>query len=135
MNWQQLRNLHGCPVLCCQKKPSKEVSKKYSATLCLPKTSFPAKLAGKRRVERDREISERCDLAGQYAWQRQHRDGPEFVLHDGPPYANGSPHLGHAVNKVLKDITGRYLQTCGHIQKYLHIKTSRNSSTCRHTVT
>ena len=35
------------------------------------------------------------------------RTGPEYVLHDGPPYANGSPHLGHAVNKILKDITGR----------------------------
>ena len=35
------------------------------------------------------------------------RRGSEYVLHDGPPYANGSPHLGHAVNKILKDITGR----------------------------
>ena len=35
------------------------------------------------------------------------RTGSEYVLHDGPPYANGSPHLGHAVNKILKDITGR----------------------------
>ena len=34
--------------------------------------------------------------------------GDEFVLHDGPPYANGTPHLGHAVNKILKDITIRF---------------------------
>ena len=40
----------------------------------------------------------------------QHLPGSEgdFVLHDGPPYANGSPHMGHAVNKILKDITTRY---------------------------
>ncbi|EEC00534.1 isoleucyl tRNA synthetase, putative [Ixodes scapularis] len=42
-----------------------------------------------------------------YRWQREHNRGPEFVLHDGPPYANGDTHLGHAVNKILKDITIR----------------------------
>lgn len=35
-----------------------------------------------------------------YNWQREHLNGPEFVLHDGPPYANGDLHMGHAVNKV-----------------------------------
>ena len=35
------------------------------------------------------------------------RSGTEYVLHDGPPYANGPPHIGHAVNKILKDITIR----------------------------
>ena len=43
----------------------------------------------------------RCGLEEHYHWQRQHRPGPDFTLHDGPPYANGEPHLGHAVNKVL----------------------------------
>ncbi|KAL3275572.1 hypothetical protein HHI36_020328 [Cryptolaemus montrouzieri] len=43
-----------------------------------------------------------------YKWQRKHLSDPEFILHDGPPYANGSPHMGHAVNKVLKDIILRY---------------------------
>ena len=43
-----------------------------------------------------------------YAWQRRKRKGgAEFVLHDGPPYANGPAHMGHAVNKVIKDITNR----------------------------
>ena len=44
-----------------------------------------------------------------YSWQRRRRKGlpSEFVLHDGPPYANGPAHMGHAVNKVIKDITNR----------------------------
>lgn len=37
-----------------------------------------------------------------YSWQRDHLNGKEFVLHDGPPYANGDVHMGHAVNKVTK---------------------------------
>ena len=82
------------------------VSKKYSNTLFLPRTSFPMKVEGAKRVERDSEIA-RQRLAEQYVWQREHRQGEEFILHDGPPYANGDPHLGHAVNKILKDITIR----------------------------
>ncbi len=84
----------------------KIVSKKYTGTVVLPRTSFPMQLEGQKRVERDREIA-RQRLAQQYMWQREHRKGDEFILHDGPPYANGEPHLGHAVNKILKDITIR----------------------------
>ena len=91
-------------------KQTKELSKKYSKTLFLPKTTFPVKVEGKKRVERDRDISSSC-LSNQYAWQKDNRSGPDFVLHDGPPYANGSPHLGHAVNMVLKNITVRF--QCG----------------------
>ena len=46
-----------------------------------------------------------------YRWQQKSRSGPEhksFVLHDGPPYANGSLHMGHLLNKVLKDVVNRY---------------------------
>lgn len=42
-----------------------------------------------------------------YQWQRQNLETTEFVLHDGPPYANGDLHMGHAVNKILKDIVLR----------------------------
>ena len=85
-------------------------SKKFSATLFLPRTSFPGRLAGERRRARDERLTRA--MAGQYAWQRDHRPAcPEFVLHDGPPYANGAPHLGHAVNKLLKDVTVRF--QCG----------------------
>lgn len=42
-----------------------------------------------------------------YAWQWENNAGPVFVNHDGPPYANGAPHMGHALNKILKDIITR----------------------------
>lgn len=41
------------------------------------------------------------NFSGLYNWQREHIKGSEFVLHDGPPYANGPAHLGHAINKVI----------------------------------
>ena len=90
--------------------PKKEnSSKKYSQTLFLPRTGFPMKLDGERRIEMDRTIA-RQRLAGQYAWQRQQEGAQEYILHDGPPYANGDPHIGHAVNKILKDITIRWVE-------------------------
>ena len=119
---QNIRTLF-CSTPRFEKK--KEPSKKYSSTLLLPKTSFPMKVEGKKRIARDKEISEKCKFASQYSWQRENRyiwfvqkknknnysfrTGSEYILHDGPPYANGSPHLGHAVNKILKDITGRWV--------------------------
>jgi isoleucyl-tRNA synthetase len=39
-----------------------------------------------------------------YSWQRQHLSNEEYILHDGPPYANGSAHMGHAINKVISSI-------------------------------
>ena len=77
----------------------------WKKTLQLPKASFPP-----RAVVADRsKYIKRCtdDL---YKWQRNHlpRDRPGFTLADGPPYANGSLHIGHALNKILKDIICRY---------------------------
>ncbi|KAK5135076.1 hypothetical protein LTR08_005601 [Meristemomyces frigidus] len=77
---------------------------KWSDTLHLPKSAFPAR-ASAADLARFRT---RCadDL---YAWQRTHRPKDnEFVLHDGPPYANGAVHVGHALNKVLKDVILRW---------------------------
>jgi isoleucyl-tRNA synthetase len=74
----------------------------YKSTLNLPQTDFPMK-AGlvQREPERLRQWQEQ-DLYGQI---RQASAGkPKFVLHDGPPYANGELHVGHAANKILKDI-------------------------------
>ena len=119
---QNIRTLF-CSTPRFEKK--KEPSKKYSSTLLLPKTSFPMKVEGKKRIARDKDISKKCKFGSQYSWQRENRyiwliqnksknnysfrTGSEYILHDGPPYANGSPHLGHAVNKILKDITGRWV--------------------------
>ncbi|KAI9706684.1 MAG: isoleucine-tRNA ligase [Candelina mexicana] len=78
--------------------------KSWSSTLQLPKSTFPPRPSATEKAL----YLERCsdDL---YSWQRRERPAENtFVLHDGPPYANGSLHLGHALNKVLKDIICRF---------------------------
>ena len=81
----------------------------YSETVLLPKTPFPAKIEGQKRVALDQAIIKSPAFAKLYYKQKEHRSSaPQYVLHDGPPYANGSTHLGHAVNKILKDITVRW---------------------------
>ena len=74
----------------------------YKATLNLPQTDFPMKAnLAQREPERLRAWAE-MDLYGQ---MREAAKGkPTFILHDGPPYANGELHVGHAINKILKDI-------------------------------
>jgi isoleucyl-tRNA synthetase len=77
-------------------------SSDYKKTLNLPDTAFPMKANlpqnEPKRLERWREI----DL---YSLIRRKSEGkPKFVLHDGPPYANGAIHVGHALNKILKDL-------------------------------
>ena len=74
----------------------------YKHTLNLPTTDFPMKA---NLAQREPEILKRWQASDIYAQVRAARAGaPRFVLHDGPPYANGDIHIGHAVNKVLKDI-------------------------------
>ncbi|MFA7096748.1 MAG: class I tRNA ligase family protein, partial [Gammaproteobacteria bacterium] len=74
----------------------------YKHTLNLPKTDFPMKA---NLPQREPEILRRWQETDLYARLRAARQGAEkFILHDGPPYANGEIHIGHAVNKVLKDI-------------------------------
>lgn len=76
----------------------------WSTTLNLPKSTFPP-----RAIEAARPSYLRGCTEELYAWQVANRraDKP-FVLHDGPPYANGSLHIGHALNKTLKDIICRF---------------------------
>ena len=74
----------------------------YKDTLNLPKTAFPMK---GNLPNREPDLLKRWDEMDLYARLRQSGEGrPRFVLHDGPPYANGDIHIGHVVNKVLKDI-------------------------------
>jgi isoleucyl-tRNA synthetase len=74
----------------------------YKDTLNLPQTPFPMKA---NLANREPEILTYWDEVGLYAKLRDLGHGrPKFVLHDGPPYANGDIHIGHAVNKILKDI-------------------------------
>lgn len=74
----------------------------YKATLNLPATDFPMR---GDLPKREPETLARWESGNLYAQLRENAKGrPLFVLHDGPPYANGAIHLGHAVNKILKDI-------------------------------
>ncbi len=74
----------------------------YKNTLNLPKTGFAMKA---NLAQREPEMLERWESLNLYARIRAARAGAEtFILHDGPPYANGQIHMGHAVNKVLKDV-------------------------------
>jgi isoleucyl-tRNA synthetase len=74
----------------------------YKDTLNLPKTNFPMRANLANREPNILKYWEKIDL---YEKLREIGEGrPKFILHDGPPYANGDIHIGHAVNKVLKDI-------------------------------
>ncbi|MEO8401865.1 MAG: class I tRNA ligase family protein, partial [Gammaproteobacteria bacterium] len=74
----------------------------YKSTLNLPKTDFPMKA---NLAQREPEILKKWENLNLYAKLReQGKTRPRFILHDGPPYANGQIHMGHAVNKTLKDI-------------------------------
>jgi isoleucyl-tRNA synthetase len=89
----------------------------YSRTLYLPKTDFPMR-AG--LPQKEPEILARWARENLYAGLRQSGKGrPKFVLHDGPPYANGNVHIGTALNKTLKDIVVRSHQMTGRESNYV----------------
>ncbi|KAG1738733.1 tRNA synthetases class I-domain-containing protein [Suillus lakei] len=88
--------------------------KAYSKTLYLPKTSFPL-WADSAKSE---SLFKRKTCEELYRWQAQNVHGPLFVLLDGPPYANGHLHMGHALNKIIKDIINRYQVLTGHQVHY-----------------
>jgi isoleucyl-tRNA synthetase len=82
-----------------------QIGRDWSATLFLPKTDFPMK-AG--LPEREPETLKRWARLRLYDRMREEAMGREkFILHDGPPYANGHLHIGHALNKILKDVINR----------------------------
>ncbi|GAB1285834.1 Isoleucine--tRNA ligase, mitochondrial [Apodemus speciosus] len=66
------------------------------------------KLLGRQQSDMELEIQQKCGFSELYSWQRERKVKTEFCLHDGPPYANGDPHVGHALNKILKDIANRF---------------------------
>ena len=74
----------------------------YKATLNLPHTNFPMKASLAQREPEMLKAWQDSDVYGQIRAARKGRE--KFILHDGPPYANGDIHIGHAVNKILKDI-------------------------------
>ncbi len=89
----------------------------YSQTLFLPKTDFPMR-AG--LPQKEPEILARWASENLYgALRRSSKGRPRFVLHDGPPYANGNIHIGTALNKILKDIVVRSQQMAGKDSNYV----------------
>jgi isoleucyl-tRNA synthetase len=89
----------------------------WSKTLFLPKTEFPMK-AGLPQMEP--RMLERWAKIRLYDKLRETAKGrAKFVLHDGPPYANGNIHIGHALNKILKDLVTRSQQMLGHDSNYV----------------
>lgn len=89
----------------------------YKATLNLPKTKFPMKA---NLAQREPGILKQWQEDKLYEKIRAARVGREkFVLHDGPPYANGDIHIGHAVNKVLKDIIVKSKTLAGYDAPYV----------------
>ncbi len=84
--------------------PTRVLRASWTSTLKLPKSTFPARPLASEQSKYIKRCSD--DL---YAWQAAERPAQNpFVLHDGPPYANGSLHIGHALNKILKDIICRF---------------------------
>ena len=89
----------------------------YKSTVFLPKTTF--EMRGKL-PEREPEILARWEKMDLYSLQRDNSKGREkFILHDGPPYANGNLHIGHALNKILKDVINRSQQMMGKDANYV----------------
>jgi isoleucyl-tRNA synthetase len=89
----------------------------YRGTVFLPRTAFPMRGDLPKREPQTLERWRRLDL-----WNRlreRSRGRPPFVLHDGPPYANGPLHIGHALNKILKDVVNRAAQMAGHDADYV----------------
>lgn len=86
-------------------------SKNYSSTLHLPVTKFSPKIPSGAFA--DQILADSSEKL--YKWQQKTpKKGSTFTLHDGPPYANGDLHLGHALNKVLKDMINRYEMLYNH---------------------
>src|SRR4030043_1847145 len=78
----------------------------YKDTLNLPKTKFSMKANLANKEPQTLEFWNREDIYSKI--RRARSSSPKYVLHDGPPYANGHIHIGHALNKTLKDIVVKY---------------------------
>ena len=89
----------------------------YKDTLLMPNTKFPMRGNLPNKEPEMQAEWEEMDIYGKV--QERTKDRPFFVLHDGPPYANGDLHMGHALNKVLKDMIVRYKSMTGFNAPYV----------------
>ena len=101
--------------------PTNASTPDYRATLNLPDTPFPMRGdLPKREPAWIKDWNDTSKSGGLYKRLRMARHGaPLFVLHDGPPYANGKLHIGHAVNKILKDMVVKSRQLAGYDARYV----------------
>ena len=89
----------------------------YRDTIFLPRTDFPH---ARRPAEKGAEIQKRWEVEDLYGQLRRISEGREkFILHDGPPYANGNIHIGTGLNKILKDLINRTQQMLGKDANYV----------------
>lgn len=101
---------HNAPYRCSLKRGLRlEARKKreqspYQATVTLPQTEFSLRA---NSVTREPEIQKFWEDNKVYQSLSESNSGEKFTLHDGPPYANGDLHIGHALNKILKDFINR----------------------------
>ena len=94
-----------------------DAARDYSETLFLPKTDFPMR-AGLPQKEPEL-LARWAKLRLYHRLREEARGRTKFVLHDGPPYANGNIHIGHALNKILKDVVTRSQQMLGNDSNYV----------------
>jgi isoleucyl-tRNA synthetase len=94
-----------------------EAAGDYKDTLNLPKTDFPMKGNLQTLEPKMLQYWEEKDIYGEILKRNEGR--PKFVLHDGPPYANGKLHAGHALNKILKDIITKYQNLSGNLCDFI----------------
>ena len=92
----------------------------YKSTVNLPRTDFPMKANLPQREPEILRAWQEARVFEKLVAQNVARGAPRFVFHDGPPYANGDIHMGHALNKVLKDIIAKYRNMKGETCDYLH---------------
>ncbi|MBN1803809.1 MAG: isoleucine--tRNA ligase [Sedimentisphaerales bacterium] len=96
---------------------SEKKEKSYRDTLNLPETSFSMKA---NLVQREPQLRKKWAKQKIYSKIRKARKGaPMYILHDGPPYANGDIHMGHVINKVLKDLVVKYKTMAGFDAPYI----------------
>ena len=91
-------------------------AKSYKETVNLPQTEFNMRA---NAVQREPELQQFWAENQIYEQLSQNNPNESFILHDGPPYANGALHMGHALNKVLKDIINKYKLLRGHKTEYI----------------
>jgi isoleucyl-tRNA synthetase len=99
------------------KRRMEDFMMEYKDTLLMPKTEFPMR---GNLPKREPEIQEKWKEMNIYKKVQEQTEGrPLFILHDGPPYANGDIHMGHAMNKVLKDFIVRFKSMSGYQAPYV----------------